>query len=112
MIGGYRLSGFGAIVLTILVALVVIGGYALIHELRRKWGLRQKERKQERLLGGRNLEDVLAEAPYKFAHFQGEDGYRLYDTRQKEDFLGFVYTSLDAHLWIVERYLDESKDKG
>ena len=110
MVGEPRMSAFSAIAITVLFGLAVIGVYALVHAWRRKWRLRQKEKKLEKLLAGRSLDAVLAEAYYEFAHFQGEDGYRLYDKREKEGFLGFVYTPLDAHLWIVERHMADRKD--
>ena len=104
------MTGFEAIVLTILIGLSVIGIYALVYDWRERWRLRQKEKKLKRLLAGRPLEEVLAEAPYEYAHFQGEDGYRLYDMREDDGFKGFVYTPLDAHVWILERYLGKKED--
>ena len=67
--------------------------------------IRKQEKKLAKLLNGRKLEDVLAEAPYAYGHFQGEDGYRIWDERVEKGFVAFVSTTLEAELWIVEKYL-------
>ncbi|MEM7330864.1 MAG: hypothetical protein AAF490_02145 [Chloroflexota bacterium] len=93
----------------IVCLLFIFGIFWLYDTVKRRLFFKIKERKLNRLLDGRRLEDVLEEAPYDFAHFQGEDGYRLIDTSVKDGFVGFASTPLDAHIWIVEQYLSEPK---
>ncbi len=75
--------------------------------LKEKWKTRKKQQKLRTLLNGQVLDDVLRAAPYGYGHFQGEDGYRIWDRRIENGFIGFAYTPLDAELWIVEQYLSK-----
>ena len=103
------LSGFSTLlIMTLFIATFLIGAYFWV-EGKRKFKIWQKERKLTKLLGARALEQVLAESPYDFGHFQGEDGYRIYDKRVQDGFVGFAATPLDAHLWIVGKSLTEQK---
>jgi len=105
------LSAVAAVILAFVILLVVLGVFVLLSKAKRRWKLRQKEKKLARLLSGQSLDDILAESPYQYAHFQGEDGYRLFDVRNENEFIDFATNLLDAHLWVVERYLAE-KDRG
>jgi len=69
----------------------------------------KKEKKLKKLLSARSLESILAEAPYAYEHFQGEDGVRIWDKRIK-DFVDYAETPFDAELWIVEHYLTDKKN--
>ena len=66
------------------------------------------DRRMQQLLNGRSLAEVLAEAPYGYGHWQGEDGYRVYDTRIKEGYIGMTMTKQEAEMMIVERYSKEA----
>lgn len=92
-------------IVAMLICVLALGMFYMLDELKRKWKVRQKEVKLSEMLAGQSLEDVLAEAPYGYAHFQGEDGYRIYDWRNRDSPVGFAASTLDAHLWIVEHYL-------
>jgi len=85
--------------------LALIAGYQLLPE---KWLKRQNERKLRALLGDQALDAVLRAAPYGYGHFQGEDGYRIWDRRIENGFIGFASSPLEAELWIVERYRAET----
>ena len=88
-----------------------LGCIALIKFLQRKWLTRQKQQKLRTLLDGQAIEDVLRAAPYGYGHFQGEDGYRVWDKRIENDYVAFVYSPLDAELWIAEKFIAET-DRG
>lgn len=49
---------------------------------------------------------LLCHAPYDYVHWQGEDGYRIWDRRTRE-VVGFAGTSQDAKAWIIDRWLKE-----
>ena len=53
-----------------------------------------KGKEAQKLLGARALDQILADSPYEFGHFQGEDGYRIFDERSDEAFVGFAATPL------------------
>lgn len=89
------------IFLYIVFIAVLLAGIVLLIMLKQKWRIWRKEKKLSKLLGSRSLAQVLAESPYEFAHFQGEDGYRIYDKRIDNGFVDFAPTTLDAQLWIV-----------
>ncbi len=97
------LNFFIAIGAAIVFLLIVIVTFWVFDSTKRFLRLRKKENKLKQLLAGRNLDDVLAQSPYDFGHFQGEDGYRIYDTRIKDGFIGFASTRLDAHIFILEK---------
>lgn len=87
------------------VLLILLPLFATYYDLKTRWIPHKKQKKLNKLLAGRPLAQILSEAPYEFGHFQGEDGYRIWDKRMKNKFLHFAPTELDAHLWIVETYL-------
>lgn len=80
----------------------------LLHWLRRKLS----KRRFAKILADldMSIEEVLEKSPYGYSHWQGEDGYRIFDTRFKEKYVGFSYTSFNAELWILERYLLEKDE--
>ena len=78
----------------------------------RKLKIRKQKKKLAKLLNGRKLEDVLAEAPYGYGYFQGEEGYRIWDERVENGFVAFAVTTLNAEIWIVEKYLSEESELG
>ena len=90
-------------------SVVVFGTIAIFQRLKENWTVSRKERWLKRLLNGQPLEEVLSAAPCKYGHFQGEDGYRIWDERLENGFVHFASTPLDAHLWIVEAYLSEQE---
>lgn len=49
---------------------------------------------------------LLRHAPYDYAHWQGEDGYRIWDRRTKA-FVGSAGTPQEAESWIIKRWLKE-----
>lgn len=83
-----------------LVATAILGGFE-----RRKQRKERRRRSQElnRMLDGRSLEEALEASNYDFAHFQGEDGYRIFEKAREREYVEFANTALDAHLWIAER---------
>jgi hypothetical protein len=93
----------GATVVAIAVVLGTAGIIGVIDRQRRRQAKRRKGQKLARMLDGRPLEDVLTASHYDYAHFQGEDGYRIFEKGTQNGFVDFAKTELDAHLWIVER---------
>jgi len=101
-------------ILAIILVLPLLGIFTWFDELKRKRKISKKEQALESMLSGRSLETVLEKSPYKhILLFQGDNGYRIYDNRNKYDnqnkpiFINRVANTLDAHLWIVEHYLSE-----
>ena len=88
---------------------VGLGIFAILDGTRRSRRLKLKREALSDLPGDRSLEAVLASSRYDYAHFQGEDGYRIVDTVGPTTCLDSVPTRLDAHLWIVERSLGGSE---
>jgi hypothetical protein len=93
------------LLLIVLWPLAIMALYEILKEKRRT---RKKQQKLSALLDGQALEDVLLAAPYGYGHFQGENGYRVWDKRIENGFIGFARSRLDAELLIVERYLSEA----
>lgn len=93
------------------------GGYSLasildsilFSWLKTRWQLRRRQKRIFALLAGRGVTAVLQSAPYKYGHFQGENGYRIWDERNEDGFVGFVATPQEAALWILERHLIQDK---
>ena len=68
---------------------------------------RHRRRVLNNLPPGTTFQSLLAEAPYEYVHFQGEDGWRIY--RQGGDQpLEHAYTRDYAEFWIVDRWLQEN----
>jgi hypothetical protein len=103
----FDLSGMSVLLLSLLVVSIGVTSLLLAREMSRWLAQRKKERRLGRALAilSMSLEEVLAEAPYQYGHWQGEDGYRIFDTRVKDGYIDFVSSESDAELWIVERYL-------
>ena len=108
------LEGPGSIlkIVFVFILLLVVSAVAVFYmKIKDKMGLRKKQKRLDMLLDGQTLEDVLAAAPYAYGHFQGDDEYRIWDRRgEKNEFAAFVSSTLDAELWIVEKYVSESKE--
>ena len=109
----YKISGtvefMGVMFIIILIALTSI---LLITELN-SWF--RKRRAQANFIKNlaklsMSLEEVLEEAPYEYANAQGEDIYRIYDTRLKNVCVDFAYSKKDAEMWIVNRYASEKEE--
>ncbi len=96
---GFFLLLFGAPVIIVL----------LMDRLKAWWQRKNILRRMNKALAAlsMSLEEVLEKAPYRYDHWQGEDGYRLMDVRVPDGFVGFAYSELEAKLWIVEHYLAE-----
>ena len=73
-------------------------GFALAH----RWRRRRRRRRIVRLLAGRRLADVLAASPYDFDHWQGEDGYRIFERGSDGRPVTWAMTEDSAVLWILE----------
>ena len=74
-------------------------------------GRRARRRRRRRLAAalrarGLTLEALLEGAPYEYVHVQGEDGFRIYDTRT-DAVVAFASTRQGAELWIAERVLED-----
>ena len=97
------------LIFTLGVGIVFLGLFTVFNRLKKDWVVSRKKRELEQLLAlaGQSLDEILAAAPYKYGHFQGEDGFRVWDERLENEFLHFFYTPLDAQLWIVKTYLSE-----
>lgn len=100
------LFALGGMVLYLLACAGLILGYGWA---KRRWRQRQMEREMAHLLSGRSLPTLLANAPYRYDHFQGEDGYRIYDSHQT--YLGHAATAFEAELWIVRRVVAEEQGR-
>lgn len=83
---------------------LVTGSFLGFDWLKRRRDRAKKLKELEKLLNGRSLREVLYEAPYKFGHFQGEDGYRIWDNRRPGKFLHTAQTPLDAEIWIIKKF--------
>ncbi len=103
-----------AILLFLLALSIGAGSILLAGAARRQLARRRRERRRARALSalGMSLEQALAEAPYEYAHWQGEDGYRIIDVRAPKGFVGFAGSKSEAELWIVERYLAEKTQES
>ena len=66
----------------------------------------KQKRRVHKLLAGKKKAEVLKSAPYSYNHWQGENGFRIYDDRD-DRYLHFAFSSEEAELWILERYLCE-----
>jgi hypothetical protein len=64
--------------------------------------------------GDQPVEEVVAASPYELAHFQGEDGYRIYDKRLPvdKDPIGFVGTISGGHAAICRLIIAERLGDG
>ena len=96
-------SGFSTFLILLLFIAIFLGGAVIWIEAKHKFKIWRKRKKLAKLLGTRSLDQVLDDSPYDFAHFQGENEYRIYDKRLQDGFIGFAATPLDAQLWIVEK---------
>ena len=92
--------------------MLIVSAIAVFYmKIKDKMELRNKQKRLNKLLNGRTVEDILAVTPYAYGHFQGEDGNRIWDKRaEKNKFVAFANSTLDAELWIVEKYLSENKE--
>jgi len=101
------LKEFGLILGATLVAMVLfLVATAILGVFERRKQLKARRRKSQdlnRMLDGRSLEEALEASDYDFAHFQGEDGYRIFKKGTERECLEFANSALDAHLRIVER---------
>lgn len=96
------------IILAIIIMPAAFAMTAPIVILKGKRKIRKKQQKLSMLLDERALKDVLAAAPYAYGHWQGENGFRIWDKRIKDGSIHFTQSQLDAELWIVEKYLSKS----
>ncbi len=109
----YRISGtiefMGVMFIIILIALTLI---LLIIELNSWFRKRKAQANFIKNLAklSMSLEEVLEEAPYEYALFQGEDTYRIYDTRLKNVCVDFACSKKGAEMWIVNRYASEKEE--
>ena len=62
------------------------------------------------MLGDLSLESGLAASLRELAHFQGEDGYRIFEKGPPAAFRESAPTALDAHVWIIERTLRDREE--
>jgi hypothetical protein len=82
--------------------------------LQRLWRERQRRRKRAAAMLAWARREILAAAPYAYAyayaygHFQGGDGYRIWDERLDPGFVDFSPTAEGAENWIVEQFLAEA----
>ena len=106
--------------LTQLLYIIIAYGVAVILFLfigtifinrRKKRKFCQKEERLAELLGEKELKDILDDSPYQYGRWQGEDGYRIYDLRIKNNFIASARSKLDAEIWIVEQYLSVESTK-
>lgn len=80
--------------------------------MRRLWQQWQRRRKREAAMLAWARREIMARAPYGYGHFQGEDGYRIWDTRLDSGFVGFSPTTELAENWIIEQFLAENDQAG
>jgi len=57
-----------------------------------------------------SVQEILEKSPYAYGHWQGEDGYRIYDVRFNDKYLYFAYSEFSAEYWIIEQYYLDNKD--
>ena len=78
--------------------------------LQRLWRERQRRCKRAAAMLAWARREILAAAPYAYAygHFQGGDGYRIWDERLDPGFVDFSPTAEGAENWIVEQFLAEA----
>ena len=71
-----------------------------------------RKRRMRKILAelGMTVQEVLEKSPYAYDHWQGEDGYRIYDARFKDKYPHFAYTTFSAEYWIVEQYYLDNKE--
>ena len=107
------LFALGGMMLYLLACAGLILGYDWA---KRRWRQWRMEREMVRLLAnaslpnGRSLATLLANAPYGYDHFQGEDGYRIWDSRQPNTFVAHAATPFEAELWIVRQVVAEENE--
>lgn len=52
-------------------------------------------------------QEILVAAPYGYGHFQGEDGYHIWDERLAPGFVSFSPTAEVAEEWTIEQFIQE-----
>ncbi|MBX3050513.1 MAG: hypothetical protein KF753_03500 [Caldilineaceae bacterium] len=77
----------------------------------RLWQERQRRRKREAAMLAWARQEILAAAPFGYGHFQGEDGYRIWDERLDPGFVAFASTAEGAEVWIIEQFLQEADSR-
>jgi len=111
---GAFLESPGSILKIVFIFIILLGVFAVAAfymKIKSKMEIRKKQKRLSELLDGRTAVDVLATAPYAYGHFQGDDGYRIWDKRtENNEFVAFASSVLDAELWIVKKYLSENKE--
>ena len=73
----------------------------------------QREQKQlvAQELDGRDANAVIKASPFSYAHWQGEDGYRIIDERKDPPYIGFAGTVEQAESQILLLIAAESSRK-
>ena len=93
----------GATLIAMALFLVVTAILGVFERRKQRKERRRRRKELNRMLDGRSSEEALEASDYGFAHFQGEDGYRIFEKGTEYECVGFANTAQDAHLWIVER---------
>ncbi|HFC12344.1 MAG TPA: hypothetical protein ENJ56_05825 [Anaerolineae bacterium] len=79
--------------------------------LQRTIKMRLNDKQIEQKLAGRDRKKLLAESPYRYDHWQGDDGYRVFDEREMDRYLAFVHTAKEAEDTILKQiFADEAND--
>lgn len=66
-------------------------------------------------LAGRDPKALIEASPFGYGHWQGEDGYRIWDERQEPPFIGFGATGEACEKQILALIFEEEqlgKDNG
>jgi hypothetical protein len=69
----------------------------------RRWRIR-------RGVNGRDPQSLIDASPYGYGHWQGENGYRIWDDRREPPFIGFAATEAECRERILELILATERD--
>ena len=99
----------GVNTINIIIAMIIGGGlifglvkwsYGRLHTIRRA-------RQLQNWLAGRDPQTLIADSPFNFGHWQGENGYRIWDERQEPPAFIFETTPEACERYILERIMAE-----
>ena len=80
---------------------LVLLGPVVYRWLKRWLAVQQRERAIQTKLAGRSAKTLIADSPFEYGHWQGEDGYRIMDNRREPPFIGFASSVEDAEAQIL-----------
>jgi hypothetical protein len=104
-------ASFALSLIVIVLYILLIAGSIFLYLYIQKWWIEwRKRRKILTLLQGEQIDALLERSPFQIGHAQGDNGYRISDSRIEHAIVHFAATTLDAQLWVVEQEADSGKN--